>query len=121
MTSDDTINAYIRTAVETIVDDSSYKVIKADQNAPRPKYPYCTVKVLDSVAMSYEEFSKEDYGDTQVQYTSKASRNIMVSFNFFKGSSDEHDSFYIAGLVRQALNRRTICSALGKNGLGLCN
>lgn len=119
MTSDDTINEYIREVLEVIINDKDYLVIKADQNSPRKKQPYCTVKVLASRSASYEEFSYADNGDTDSEITSKVMRNILVSFNFFKNGSEEHDPFYVAGLCRQALNRETINSQLNSNGLGL--
>jgi len=119
MTSDDTINEFIRGALEEIISDSSYLVIKADQNSPRPKVPYCTVKVMASRSRSLEEFSEENEGLTDIRITSKVMRNILVSFNFFKSGSVAHDPFYVAGLCRQALSRSKICSKLNTDGLGL--
>jgi hypothetical protein len=119
MTSDDTINEYIRDALNLIINDPSYLVIKADQNSPRKNQPYCTVKVISSRTKSYEEFSNENIGETNTEITSKVSRNILVSFNFFKNGTPEHDPFYVAGLCRQALNRFSINSQLNSNGLGL--
>jgi hypothetical protein len=60
MTSDYTINEYIRKALVSIINDSDYLVIKADQNSPRNGTPYCTVKVMASKPVSWEEFSRED-------------------------------------------------------------
>lgn len=119
MTSDDTINTYIRDALVGIINDREYLVIKADQNAPRRKQPYCTVKIMASKPVSWEEFSREDINLTDTKITSKVQRSILVSFNFFKNGVDEHDPFYVAGLCRQALNRNSVSSQLNSNGLGL--
>lgn len=119
MTSDNVINTYIREAIELIVNDSSYQVIQADQNAPRPKKSYCTIKVLASKSSSLEEFSHVDEGDYDSLQTTKAMRSIMVSFNFYKNNVAEHDPFYIAGLCRQGLNRESITAKLNSDGLGL--
>lgn len=119
MISDDTINKYIRDVLVTIIDDPTYLVIKADQKSPRKDTPYCTVKVMASKSSSLEEFSEVDEGLTEVRSTTKAMRNVLVSFNFFKQGVVEHDPFYVAGLCRQALARQSICEALDVNGLGL--
>lgn len=121
MTSDDTINAYIRKALESIINDSEYLVIKADQNSPRKKQPYCTVKVMASRPVSWEEFSNLDVNESDSEVTSKVMRSILVSFNFFKNDTETNDPFYVAGLCRQALNRNTISSQLNKDGLGLAS
>lgn len=121
MTSDNTINEYIRNALVQIVDDKTYLVIKGDQNAPRNNTPYCTVKINASKPVSLEEFSSKDEGLTDSEVTSKAMRSILVSFNFFKNGADTHDPFYVAGLCRQALARNSICEMLNSNGLGLAN
>lgn len=121
MTSDDKINEFIREALEKIINDKDYLVIKADQNAPRKEQPYCTVKIMASRPSSWEEFSHKDVNETDSELTSKAMRSILVSFNFFKNNGEEHDPFYVAGLCRQALNRQTISSQLNSNGLGLAN
>lgn len=119
MTSDDTINKDLRSILRLIINDVSYKVIQADQNAPRPLTPYCTVKVLGSRTVSLEETSYEDSGATGSQITSRAMRSILVSFNFFKRDSlVTHDPFYMAGLCRQALVRNSINELLGSKGLG---
>lgn len=119
MTSDDTINKYIREVLRVIINDPSYLVIKADQNAPRPETPYCTVKVLGSKSASLEETSYEDSGATGSEMTSRAMRSILVSFNFFKSGIEAHDPFYVALLCRQALSRDSINELLGSKGLGL--
>jgi hypothetical protein len=119
MTSDDKINGYIREALELIINDSKYLVIKADQNAPRKTLPYCTVKIMASRSSSWDDFSHKGINETETEITSKAMRSILVSFNFFKNDTEEHDPFYVAGLCRQALNRNTISSKLNSDGLGL--
>lgn len=119
MTSDDTINKYLRDVLVLIINDPTYLVIKADQNSPRREEPYCTIKVMASKSMSLEEYSEADEGLTDSRITSKVMRNIRVSFNFFKNGAVEHDPFYVAGLCRQGLSRRTIGDALKVNGLGL--
>lgn len=119
MTSDNTINEYIREALELIINDKEYLVIKADQNSPRKTLPYCTVKIMASRPNSWEEFSHKDINETESEVTSKVMRSILVAFNFFKNGTDEHDPFYVAGLCRQALNRNTISSKLNSDGLGL--
>lgn len=119
MTSDDTINTFIREALVKIINDKEYLVIKADQNSPRKKQPYCTVKIMVSKPVSWEEFSHKDISISDSEITSKVMRSIRVNFNFYKNGLDEHDPFYVAGLCRQALNRNTVSSMLNNNGLGL--
>ena len=119
MTSDDTINKYIRDVLVKLIDDASYLVIKADQNSPRRKEPYCTVKVMASKSASLEEYSWKDDGVSDTEITSKAMRSVLVYFNFFKNGALTHDPFYVAGLCRQGLSRQTVCSDLNVNGLGL--
>lgn len=119
MTSDEKLNEYIREALELIIDDSSYLVIKADQNSPRKNQPYCTVKVISSRPASLEEDDYLDSGETSTLLSSKAMRSVLVSFNYFKNGAEKHDPFYVAGLCRQALNRFSITSMLIENGLGL--
>lgn len=119
MTSDDTINEYIREAIELIINDKDYYVIKADQNKPRKNKPYCTVKITASKSMSLEEYSDTNSGVANVNSTSKVMRNIRVSFDFFKNGLSANDPFYYAGLCRQALARQTILSKLNGDGLGL--
>ncbi len=119
MTSDDTINKYLRDVLVYIIDDVDYLVIKADQNSPRPKVPYCTVKITSSRSASLEEFSFADEGLTDSKITTKAMRTLRVAFDFFKKDVEDHDPFYVAGLCRQALSRLGITSMLSLKGLGL--
>ena len=119
MISDNVINKYIRDVIVLIVDDATYLVVKADQNAPRPSGPYCTIKVLASRSESLEEISYSDDGLTDSKIESRAMRSILVSFNFFKSGIDTHDPFYVASLCRQALVRDSMNESLSANGLGL--
>lgn len=118
MTSDDKINEYIREALEVIIDNEDYFVIKADQNAPRPNASYCTVKITASKSSSLEEYSEIASGLTDNEASTKSMRSIRVAFNFFK-NDDISDPFYMANLCRQALARYTIIEQLERNGLGL--
>ncbi len=96
--------------VNGIINDDQYKVIIADQSAPRPSNPYGTVKIITSLQETLESTS---YGDA-AGYLSSSQQKVMVSFNFYKDGS-----FDIASLVRKALWRNNVNDLLQEIGLGI--
>lgn len=114
MISEDAINKSVRDAINLIVDDKNYMVIQAEQNAPRPKDPHCTVHVQTILTDSLEEWEEEDTVDDQVISRMKAMRRAMISLKFFYGTP-----YNYASLIKQGLMRRSITSFLSTQGLGL--
>ncbi len=96
--------------VNGIIDDDQYKMIIADQSAPRPSAPYGSVKVI---TMLQETTESTSYGEIS-GYLSSSQQKVMVSFNFFRDNS-----YAIASLIRRAFWRREVADLFQEIGLGL--
>lgn len=116
MISEQELNEYIRQITEKIIDDTkAYDVIIAEQNAPRPNIPYCTVHIMNIMPVMLEDFETVDEGENVI-ITSKSLSKVFVSFKFYKSMTIQQ-----ASLVRQGLARDSIQSLLQSFGLGLAD
>lgn len=114
MITEEIVNKAIRNAIELIIDDSDYLVIRENQRAKRPNDPYTTVKILDFQPMSLEDRGYTDGDDDSV------TENTAMSYNAFVGIKSFRDGSYGKGLqIRKGLARSSIIDYLNSLGLGL--
>ncbi len=114
MIDESALNKSVRDTINLIVGDSKYPVIEADQNAPRPPLPHCTVKILNIKTDSLEEWEEENTETNLVTLKSRSMRRAMVSLKFFYGSP-----YNKASLVKQGFIRQSILLFLTSQKLGL--
>jgi hypothetical protein len=113
MELEEAINKLVRDITSTIINDSNFISIRAQQNAPRPSGSYASVHVTSDKSIGWEEFKTENEGE-DVRISSSGMREIMISINFFRENAKDY-----ARKVRNGFVRTTVNEILTAAGLGL--
>lgn len=109
------INKAVRDCIVDILGDSTYPVVKAFQDAPRPAGPYASVHIGNS--KKYGEpnvIYSTDKTQTDVPTERQNAYEIFVDVNFYRADAQSK-----AQTVHDALHRESVLDILADAGIGL--
>lgn len=102
---EDELNKAMRDAINLIINDPAYKVIEAQQSAPRPVDAYCSVHVVSVAPVGWEEQRLVDQPDPglDIDEFRGGYRDVLYSLNFYRDGSMDKGLLVQAGLMRNSL------------------
>lgn len=115
MILEETINKLLRDVVDLILVSPGYTVKAKQKDAPRPAGNYGDVDFVSDTSLGWEQFESVNRDvDSDIDVTSKAMRQIMMSIGFYRDDSVDN-----ARRVRSAIVRESIQSLFREANLGL--
>lgn len=113
--TNESINKVFREIVNDIIGISEF-AIRANQSAPSPSEPYCTVHVLSNIMRGRASTTIEsiDGDDTNINSTTESFNHLNISFNFLRdGALDNAQTVYVR------LSRQSSKDTMRENEIGL--
>ncbi len=111
----DAINKAVRDCITTVIDDNTFMVVQAYQNAPRPTGPYASVHIGNTkkIGTPVKVYS-EDQTQTDVPTEYQNAHEVYLDINFYRTNA-----YPRAQAFQDALWRDSVLDILANAGIGL--
>lgn len=105
MLIEEALNRAVRHYIDAVI--SSGYAIKADQNAPRPQGPYCSVKTLSMTPTGWDQtnLTNQQSPDIDLDERIEGHRLVMFSLNFYRDSAVDNANFAHIAAQRESIRQ----------------